>query len=158
MDDLPSLAARMSLLGTESAFEVLGRARALESKGRKIIHLEIGEPDFDTPAHIVDAAADALRAGFTHYVAAPGLPEVREAIGQFFGRTGRGSYPADRVVVTPGAKPVLFFTIMALCGEGDEVLYPNPGFPMYEAITPSAGARPAAVPRREENEFRLDPD
>ena len=158
MDDLPSLAARMSLLGTESAFEVLGRARALESKGRKIIHLEIGEPDFDTPAHIVDAAADALRAGFTHYVAAPGLPEVREAIGQFFGRTGRGSYPADRVVVTPGAKPVMFFTIMALCGEGDEVLYPNPGFPMYESITAFAGARPVAVPLREENEFRMDPD
>jgi len=158
MDDLPSLAARMSLLGTESAFEVLGRARALESKGRKIIHLEIGEPDFDTPAHIVDAAADALRAGCTHYVAAPGLPEVREAIGQFFGRTGRGSYPADRVVVTPGAKPVMFFTIMALCGEGDEVLYPNPGFPMYESITAFAGARPVAVPLREENEFRMDPD
>src|SRR3989442_9958647 len=158
MDELPSLAARMSLLGTESAFEVLGRARALESKGRKIIHLEIGEPDFDTPAHIVDAAADALRAGFTHYVAAPGLPEVREAIGEFFGRTGRGNYPADRVVVTPGAKPVMFFTIMAMCGEGDEVLYPNPGFPMYESITAFAGAKPVAVPLREENEFRMDPD
>src|SRR5438876_4404703 len=158
MGDQPPLAARMARLGTESAFEVLARARALQAQGRKVNHLEIGEPDFDTPRHIVDAAADALRAGFTHYVAAPGLPEVREAIGQFFGRTGRGSYPADRVVVTPGAKPVMFFTIMALCGEGDEVLYPNPGFPMYESITAFAGARPVAVPLREENEFRMDPD
>jgi len=148
----------MSRLGTESAFEVLARARALEAKGRKVIHLEIGEPDFDTPAHIVDAAADALRAGFTHYVAAPGLPEVRDAIAQFFGRTGRGQYPADRIVVTPGAKPIMFFTIMALCDEGDEVLYPNPGFPMYESITAFAGAKPVAVPLREENEFRMDPD
>ena len=148
----------MSRLGTESAFEVLARARALEAKGRKVIHLEIGEPDFDTPAHIVDAAADALRAGFTHYVAAPGLPEVRDAIAQFFGRTGRGQYPADRIVVTPGAKPIMFFSIMALCDEGDEVLYPNPGFPMYESITAFAGAKPVAVPLREENEFRMDPD
>ena len=148
----------MARLGTESAFEVLARARALEAQGRKVIHLEIGEPDFDTPRHIVDAAADALRAGFTHYVAAPGLPEVREAIGQFFGRTGRGEYPADRVVITPGAKPIMFFTIMALCGEGDEVLYPNPGFPMYESIIAFAGATPVAVPLREQNEFRMDPD
>src|SRR6266516_1599440 len=152
------LADRMGRLGTESAFEVLARARALEAQGRKVIHLEIGEPDFDTPRHIVDAAADALRAGFTHYVAAPGLPEVREAIGQFFGRTGRGEYLADRVVITPGAKPIMFFTIMALCGEGDEVLYPNPGFPMYESISAFAGATPVAVPLREQNEFRMDPD
>src|SRR6266516_6653255 len=139
------LADRMGRLGTESAFEVLARARALEATGKKVIHLEIGEPDFDTPAHIVDAAADALRTGFTHYVAAPGLPEVREAGGEFFGRTGRPAYPADRVVITPGAKPIMFFTIMALCGEGDEVLYPNPGFPMYESISAFAGATPVAV-------------
>src|SRR5712691_6379830 len=145
-------------MGTESAFEVLARARALEATGRKVIHLEIGEPDFDTPAHIKEAAAEALREGFTHYVAAPGLPEVRDAIGQFFGRTGRGQYPADRIVVTPGAKPVMFFTIMALCGEGDEVLYPNPGFPMYESITAFAGATPVPVPLREENQFRVDPE
>src|SRR5712691_9706858 len=145
-------------MGTESAFEVLARARALEATGRKVIHLEIGEPDFDTPAHIKEAAAEALREGFTHYVAAPGLPEVREAIGHFFGRTGRGQYAADRIVVTPGAKPVMFFTIMALCGEGDEVLYPNPGCPMYESITAFAGAKPVAVPLREENDFRMDPD
>jgi len=148
----------MSVLGTESAFEVLARARALEAQGRKVIHLEIGEPDFNTPAHIVEAAADALRGGFTHYVAAPGLPEVREAIAEFFGRTGRGGYPADQVVVTPGAKPIMFFGIMALCGEGDEVLYPNPGFPMYESITAFAGAKPVPVPLREENEFRMDPE
>src|SRR3989442_2383058 len=158
MDELPSLAARMSLLGTESAFEVLGRARALESKGRKIIHMEIGEPDFDTPAHIVDAAADALRSGFTHYNPAPGYPEVREAIGDFFGRTGRPAYPADRIVITPGAKPIMFYAILALCDEGDEVLYPNPGFPMYESLTNFADATAVPVPLREENQFRMDPE
>src|SRR5436189_1819512 len=150
-------APSMSRLGTESAFEVLAKARALEAQGRRIIHLEIGEPDFDTPAHIKEAAAEALREGFTHYVAAPGLPEVREAVGQFFGRTGRAEYPADRVVVTPGAKPIMFYAIMALCEEGDEVIYPDPGFPMYESITSFAGARPIPVQLREENEFRVDP-
>jgi aspartate/methionine/tyrosine aminotransferase len=148
----------MSRLGTESAFEVLARARALEAEGRKIIHLEIGEPDFDTPQHIKEAANAALDAGFTHYVAAPGLPELREAVGEFFGRTGRPTYPADRVVVTPGAKPIMFFTIMALCEEGDEVLYPDPGFPMYESIAAFSGATPVAVPLREKNQFRMDPD
>jgi aspartate/methionine/tyrosine aminotransferase len=154
----PALAGRMSRLGTESAFEVLARARALEAEGRDVIHLEIGEPDFDTPAHIVEAAVDALHSGYTHYNPAPGYPDVREAIGEFFGRTGRGSYPADRIVITPGAKPVMFFTIMALCERGDEVLYPNPGFPMYESIAHFAGATPVAVPLREENEFRMDPE
>jgi aspartate aminotransferase len=152
------LAARMERLGTESAFEVLARARALEAQGRKIIHLEIGEPDFDTPAHIKDAAKAAIDAGFTHYVAAPGLPELREAVGEFFGRTGRPSYSADRIVVTPGAKPIMFFTIMALCQDGDEVLYPNPGFPMYESIAAFAGATPVPMALREENQFRIDPD
>jgi len=158
MTDEPRLSERMSRLGTESAFEVLARARALEATGKKVIHLEIGEPDFDTPANIVDAAADALRAGFTHYVAAPGLPEVREAVGQFFGRTGRPSYPADRIVITPGAKPIMFYAIMVACDERDEVLYPNPGFPMYESIAAFAGAKPVPVPLREENQFRMDPD
>ena len=144
-------------MGTESAFEVLAKARALEAQGRKIIHLEIGEPDFDTPAHIKEAAAEALRQGFTHYVAAPGLPELREAVGEFFGRTGRGRYPADRIVVTPGAKPIMFYAIMALCEDGDEVIYPNPGFPMYESITSFAGARPVPVPLHEEHQFRVDP-
>src|SRR5689334_21399129 len=129
------LASRIGRMGTESAFEVLARARALEAQGKKVVHLEIGEPDFDTPRHIVEAAAEALRAGFTHYVPAPGLPEVRAAIGEFFGRTGRPAYPAERIIVTPGAKPIMFYAIMALAEEGDEVLYPDPGFPMYESLT-----------------------
>src|SRR5919199_3390670 len=151
------LADRMQRLGTESAFEVLARARALEATGRKIVHLEIGEPDFDTPDHIVEAAAQALRQGFTHYVAAPGLPELREAAGEFFERTGRPRYPADRVVITPGAKPIMFYAILALCEEGDEVLYPDPGFPMYESITSFVGATPVPVPLREDHQFRMDP-
>src|SRR5262245_45583504 len=152
------LAERMSRLGTESAVEVLARARALEAQGRTVIHLEIGEPDFDTPPHIRDAAAEALQQGFTHYVPAPGLPEAREAIGAFLGRTGRPAYSGDRVIITPGAKPVMFFTILALCDERDEVLYPDPGFPMYESITRFAGARAVPVPLREANGFRMDPD
>src|SRR6266542_1250611 len=158
MTSEPRLSSRMARLGTESAFEVLARARALESQGRKIVHLEIGEPDFDTPAHITLAAADALKQGYTHYGPAPGLPEVREAVGEFFGRTGRPSYPADQIVLTPGAKPIMFYTILVLCEEGDEVLYPDPGFPMYESITSFAGATPVPVRLREENEFRMDPD
>jgi aspartate aminotransferase len=157
MTDELRLASRVSRLGTESAFEVLARARALEAQGRKIVHLEIGEPDFDTPSHIVEAAAEALRQGFTHYCAAPGLPEVREAVGEFFGRTGRGRYPADQVIITPGAKPIMFYAILALCEEGDQVLYPDPGFPMYESIARFAGAEPVPVPLREEHEFRMDP-
>jgi aspartate aminotransferase len=152
------LASRLSRLGTESAFEVLARARALEEQGQKIVHLEIGEPDFDTPTHIVEAAAEALRQGFTHYVAAPGLPELREAVGEYFARTGRPSYPLDQVVVTPGAKPIMFFSILALCDDGDEVIYPDPGFPMYESISSFVGAKPVPVPLREKNDFRIDPD
>src|SRR5712691_2908344 len=158
MSDSTNLATRMSRLGTESAFVVLGKARALEAQGRSIIHLEIGEPDFDTPKHVIDAGAEALRQGYTHYCPAPGLPELREAAGEFFGRTGRAAYPADRIVVTPGAKPIMFLAIMALCEEGDEVIYPDPGFPMYESITAFAGARPVPVPLREGNDFRVDPD
>ncbi len=158
MSGKPRLAARVGRMGTESAFEVLAKARALEAQGRKIIHLEIGEPDFDTPAHIKEAAAEALREGFTHYVAAPGLPEVREAVGEFFGRTGRAEYPADRIIVTPGAKPIMFYAIMSLCEEGDEVIYPDPGFPMYESITSFAGARPVPVPLHEAKEFRVNPE
>jgi len=152
------LAERLTRLGTESAFEVLARARALEAEGRKVVHLEIGEPDFDTPSHIVEAAAEALREGFTHYVAAPGLPELREAVGDYFRRTGRPGYQADRIVVTPGAKPIMFYAILALCDEGDEVIYPDPGFPMYESISRFVGATAVPVPLREENEFRMDPD
>ncbi len=152
------LADRMGRLGTESAFEVLARARALELAGAKVIHLEIGEPDFDTPPHIVAAAGDALAKGNTHYVPAPGIPELRAAVAAFLERTGRLRTSPDRVVVTPGAKPIMFFTILALCQEGDEVLYPDPGFPMYESIAAFAGARPVPVPLREEHGFRMDPD
>ena len=150
------LADRMSRLGTESAFEVLARAKAMEAAGRSIIHLEIGEPDFPTAPHIVEAAVEALRAGHTHYVPAPGIPQLREAVAAFLERTGRLRTTPDRVVVTPGAKPIMFFTILALAGEGDEILYPDPGFPMYESITSFAGAVPVPVPLRERNEFRID--
>lgn len=152
------LAGRMSRLGTESAFEVLARARALEAEGRTIIHLEIGEPDFDTPAHIAEAAAEALRAGLTHYVPAPGLPEVREAVAAWLSRTGRLETSPDRVVVTPGAKPIMWYLMLATCQEGDEVIYPEPGFPMYESIARFTGATAVPLPLREENGFRPDPD
>jgi aspartate aminotransferase len=152
------LADRMGRLGTESAFEVLARAKAMEAAGHKIIHLEIGEPDFPTAPHIVEAAVEALRAGHTHYVPAPGIPQLREAVAAFLDRTGRLETTPDRVVVTPGAKPIMFFTILALANEGDEILYPDPGFPMYESITSFAGAVPVPVPLRERNGFRIDTD
>jgi aspartate/methionine/tyrosine aminotransferase len=148
----------MGRLGTESAFEVLARAKAMEAAGHKIIHLEIGEPDFPTASHIVEAAVEALRAGHTHYVPAPGIPSLREAVAAFLERTGRMRVTPDRVVVTPGAKPIMFFTILALANEGDEILYPDPGFPMYESITSFAGAVPVPVPLRERNGFRIDTD
>ena len=152
------LADRMARLGTESAFEVLARARAIEDAGGKIIHLEIGEPDFPTAPHIVEAAVEALRAGATHYVPAPGIPPLRQAVAAFLERTGRMRVTPDRVIVTPGAKPIMFFTILALASQGDEVLYPDPGFPMYESITSFAGAVPVPVPLRERNGFRVDTD
>jgi aspartate/methionine/tyrosine aminotransferase len=152
------LADRMARLGTESAFEVLARAKALEAAGQKIIHLEIGEPDFPTAPHIIEAAVEALRAGQTHYVPAPGIPALREAVAAFLERTGRMRVAPDRVVVTPGAKPIMFFTILALANEGDEILYPDPGFPMYESIASFAGAVPVPVPLRERNGFRIDTD
>jgi aspartate/methionine/tyrosine aminotransferase len=147
----------MAGLRTESAFEVLARAQAMEAAGARVIHLEIGEPDFPTAGHIAQAAVDALRAGHTHYVPAPGIPALREAVTEFLDRTGRmrGISP-DRVIVTPGAKPVMFFTILALCGHGDEVLVPDPGFPMYESIASFAGATAVPVPLRERNQFRVD--
>jgi aspartate aminotransferase len=153
------LAERMGQLGTESAFEVLARAKALEATGKTVIHLEIGEPDFPTAGHISQAAVEALQGGHTHYVPAPGIAPLRESVAAFLDRTGRlrGVSPG-RVVVTPGAKPIMFFTILALCGPGDEVLYPDPGFPMYESITSFAGATPVPVPLRESNGFRIDVD
>jgi aspartate aminotransferase len=151
-------ATSMSRLGTESAFEVLARARALERAGRSIIHLEIGEPDFDTPPHIKDAAKQALDAGATHYGPSAGLPEVREAIAKHIGETRGVPVSADEVVVTPGAKPIMFFTILALVGAGDEVIYPNPGFPIYESVINFVGGVPVAIPLREERGFGFDLD
>jgi aspartate aminotransferase len=125
------LADRMARLGTETAFEVLGKARALEAQGREIIHLEIGEPDFDTPANIVAAAVDALHQGWTHYGPSAGLPELRQAIADEVSRSRNVSVSPDEVVVVPGGKPIIFFTMLALADAGDEIIYPNPGFPIY---------------------------
>jgi aspartate aminotransferase len=153
-----TLAERMAQLGTETAFEVLARARALEAQGREIIHLEIGEPDFPTPPHIVAAAKQALDEGYTHYVPSPGLPELREAIARHVAATRGIPVTPEEVVVTPGAKPVMFFAALMLCGPGDEVLYPDPGFPIYPSVAAFAGARPVPLRLRPERGFRLDPD
>ncbi|MGA3125476.1 MAG: pyridoxal phosphate-dependent aminotransferase [Candidatus Korobacteraceae bacterium] len=150
------LAQRMSRLGTETAFEVLAKARALEAKGRDIVHLEIGEPDFDTPANIVDAAVDALHGGFTHYGPSAGLPELRKAIADEVGASRNTKVSPDEVVVVPGGKPIIFFTMLALVEEGDEVIYPNPGFPIYESMIEFLGAKAVPIRLREEREFRLD--
>src|SRR5947209_9475158 len=152
------LAKRMARLGTETAFEVLVKARALEAKGRDIVHLEIGEPDFDTPANIVDAGCDALHKGFTHYGPSAGLPQLREVIAQYVSETRRVNATAEEVVVVPGGKPIIFFTILALAEPGDEVIYPNPGFPIYESMINYVGARAVPIQLREEMDFRLDVD
>jgi aspartate/methionine/tyrosine aminotransferase len=146
----------MSRLGTETAFEVLGKARALEAKGRDIVHLEIGEPDFDTPTNIVEAAVDALHKGFTHYGPSAGLPELRKAIADEVGATRHTSVSPDEVVVVPGGKPIIFYSLLALVEEGDEVIYPNPGFPIYESMIEFLGAKAVPIRLREEMEFRLD--
>lgn len=150
------LAKRMSRLGTETAFEVLVKARALEAKGRDIVHLEIGEPDFDTPANIVEAAVDALHKGFTHYGPSAGLPPLRDAIAEDVSRSRGIKVTPEEVVVVPGGKPIIFFTILALCDEGDEVIYPNPGFPIYESMINFVGAKAVPIKLREELDFRLD--
>jgi len=152
------LADRMSRLGTETAFEAAARARALEKTGRHVIHLEIGEPDFDTPSNIREAAKRALDDGLTHYPPAPGLPALREAIAEDFANRRGTRYSPDQVVVAPGAKPIMFFAILALAQEGDEVIYPDPGFPIYESMTRFVGATAVPIPIRQENQFRLDPD
>jgi len=152
------LAARMARLGTETAFEVLVKARALEAKGRDIVHLEIGEPDFDTPRNIIDAGCDALHKGFTHYGPSAGLPQLREAIAQYVSETRRVDVSPDEVVVVPGGKPIIFFSILALSEQGDEVIYPNPGFPIYESMINYVGAKVVPIRLREEMDFRLDVD
>ena len=151
-----NLAGRMAQLGTESAFEVLVKARNLEARGRDVVHLEIGEPDFDTPAHIVNAAQRALESGYTHYGPPVGLPELREAIADDVSRYRGISVNPDQVVVTPGAKPIMFYAILALAQPGDEVIYPDPGFPIYESVIRFAGARPVPIALREERAFSLD--
>ena len=150
------LASRMSRLGTETAFEVLNRARALEKKGREIIHLEIGEPDFDTPANIIEAGIDALYMGWTHYGPAAGLPDLRQAIADYVSRTRKVPVASEEVVVVPGGKPIIFFTVLALIDAGDEVIYPNPGFPIYESMINYVGGRAVAIPLREERDFSVD--
>ncbi len=152
----PIIAKRMQSLGTETAFEMLARAKALEKQGRDIIHLEIGEPDFDTPKNIRDAASKAMNAGYTHYVPAAGIPELREAIAEYISKTRSISVAPDEVVVTPGAKPIIFFSILACVEPGDEVMYPNPGFPIYESMINFVGAKPVPMPLKEENDFALD--
>ena len=152
------LSQRMARLGTETAFEVLARARVLEARGRDVIHLEIGEPDFDTPTHLVEAGVEALRAGATHYGPAAGLPELREAVAEDSARRRGARATPEMVVITPGAKPVLFFVILALVDDGDEVLYPNPGFPIYESMIRYIGGNPVPVRLLEERNFTLDVD
>ncbi len=152
------IAERMQRLGTETAFEVLAKAKALEASGKEVIHLEIGEPDFDTPKHIVDAAVEALRAGQTHYSPAAGIPQLRKAIAEEVGRRRGVQVDPAHVVVTPGAKPIMFFTILACIEPGDEVIYPNPGFPIYESVIDFVGGKSVPLPLREENDFRFEVD
>jgi aspartate/methionine/tyrosine aminotransferase len=146
----------MSRLGTETAFEVLVRARALEAKGKDVVHLEIGEPDFDTPKHIIEAAKEALDQGYTHYGPSAGLPELREAIAHEVSESRGIAVRPEQVVVTPGAKPIMFYVVLALAEPGDEVIYPNPGFPIYESVIRFVGAKPVPIPLREERQFSLD--
>ena len=148
-------ADRMSQLGTETAFEVLAKARALEAKGKTIVHLEIGEPDFDTPAAIRQAAIRAIEEGFTHYGPSAGLPEVREAIATYIAKDRGMTVTPDQVVVTPGGKPVLTFGVLACVNPGDEVIVPNPGFPIYESAVRFAGGTPISLLLREDRQFRF---
>ena len=150
------LAERMSRLGTETAFEVLNKARALERQGKTIIHLEIGEPDFDTPANVVQAGVDALRGGWTHYTPSAGLLELRQAIAEDVSRSRGVKVSSDEVVVVPGGKPIIFFTLLALADTGDEVIFPNPGFPIYESMIDYVGARAVPIRLREERDFSFD--
>ncbi|HVW83350.1 MAG TPA: pyridoxal phosphate-dependent aminotransferase [Bryobacteraceae bacterium] len=155
---MTKLAGRMSRLLTESAFDVLSRARALEAQGRDVIHLEIGEPDFESPAHVIEAAKKALDAGYTHYGPTPGLPEFRETIAAYVSKTRGIPVSLKNVVVVPGGKPIIFFPMMALLEPGDEVIYPNPGFPIYESMIGCLGAKPVPIPLVEERGFSFDLD
>jgi len=151
-------AKRMETLGTETAFEVLAKAKALEKQGKDIVHLEIGEPDFDTPKNIKEAATKAIHDGYTHYVPAAGIPEVTKTIAEYISKTRNIEVSPEEVVVTPGAKPIMFFSILALVNPGEEVMYQNPGFPIYESVINFVGAKPVPIPLKEEKNFRLDPE
>ena len=151
-------AERMSRLGTETAFEVLAKAKALEAKGKEVVHLEIGEPDFDTPQNVIDAAVKAMNKGQTHYSPAAGVPALREALAEDMSKRRNIKIDPGQIVVTPGGKPIMFFTILALVNEGEEVMYPNPGFPIYESVIDFVGAKSVPYPLREEKEFRFDVD
>jgi aspartate/methionine/tyrosine aminotransferase len=152
------LSSKIARLGTETAFKVLAQAQALEAKGIDVVHLEIGEPDFDTPKNICDACADALGKGYTHYCNSQGILPLRAEIAKEIERTRGVSVDPGRIIVTPGAKPIMFYSILALLEEGDEAIYPNPLFPIYESMINFTGAKPVPVPLREELEFRLDVD
>lgn len=152
------LAERMRRIGTETAFAVGVRARALEAQGKHIVHLQIGEPDFDTPANIIDAGVEALRSGWTHYGPANGDPELREAIAAYIARSRDVHYSADQVIVTPGGKPIMFYLLLATLEKSDEAIYPDPGFPIYRSMIEFSGAKAVPIPLREENDFRLDVD
>jgi len=152
------LAKRMARLGTETAFRVLAKAQALEAKGIDVVHLEIGEPDFDTPKNICDAATKALGEGCTHYCNSQGIVPLRTEIAKEMGRTRGITIDPNRVVVTPGAKPIMFYSILALLEEGDEAIYPNPAFPIYESMINFVGAKSVPIPLREELDFRFDID
>ena len=152
------LAERMSRIGVESAFDVLVKARALEARGKHVVHLEIGEPDFPTPRHIVEEAKRALDQGWTHYGPPAGLPDLREAVAAYVSRTRGIPVPAANVSIVPGGKPIIFFPILALLETGDEVIYPNPGFPIYESMIRFMGATPVPMPLVEERGFSFDLD
>ncbi|HXW89912.1 MAG TPA: pyridoxal phosphate-dependent aminotransferase [Terriglobales bacterium] len=150
------LSERMSRLGTETAFEVLNKARVLERQGKDVVHLEIGEPDFDTPRNIIDAAVEALHKGWTHYGPSAGLPDLRQAIAEEVSRSRNVAVDSSEVVVVPGGKPIIFFTLLALVDRGDEVIYPNPGFPIYESMIQYLGGKAIPIRLREEKDFGLD--
>ena len=158
MTEMRPLARRMGRLGTETAFEVLARARALEAKGRHIVHLEIGEPDFDTPKSVTAAGVAAIERGETHYTPSAGVIELREAIAQYLNRARGLAIDPSQVIVTPGAKPIMFYALLALLDHGDEAIFPDPGFPIYASMISFAGATPVSLPLREANDFVPDLD
>jgi aspartate aminotransferase len=150
------LAKRMGRLGTETAFEVLARAKQLEAGGKSVIHLEIGEPDFDTPKNIIDAGVAAMQGGYTHYGPSAGMLDMRAKYAEAFSEDRGVGVTPEQVVITPGAKPILYFVITALLDEGEEAIYPNPGFPIYESVIDFVGGKAVPLPLREENNFSID--